>query len=128
MRLNLFRREEPKVEQKQVGVVIISASCCIPGMAAFDEQARKVVEQAIAETGVAARVEVMPATKAYFGGAPKEVMARLMSDSNQGKLSVPAILLNGKDVSYGVPELEDLKAALLLANEAGSAKEKKGDE
>ena len=65
MKLGFWRND------RQTGVVIISGSCCIPGMAPFDEQARRVVDQAIAETGVAAQVRMMPATTAYMGGAPK---------------------------------------------------------
>ena len=54
-----FRRKETSV-----GIVIISAACCIPGMAPLDEQARRIVEQAISETGIMAQVKIMPATTA----------------------------------------------------------------
>ncbi len=116
MKLNILRRD-PK-EDPQLSVVIISAACCVPGMAPFDEQAKRVVEQAIAETGVAARMKVMPATTAYFGGAPTEVMAKLMSDAQSGTWGVPAILIDGKAVSYGVPSLDQMKSALLEASSA----------
>lgn len=36
-----------------------------------------------------------------------------------GKVSAPAVLIEGKAVSYGVPTVEQMKSALL---EAGSAK------
>lgn len=96
-----------------VGIVIISAACCMPGMAPLDEQARRIVEQAISETGVKAQVSIMPATTAYFGGVPKQIMAQLISMSQSGRLPVPAILINGKPVCYGMPELENFKSALL---------------
>ncbi len=102
-------------------IVIISAACCIPGMAPLDEQARRVVEQAVAETGVAARVTIMPATTAYFGGVPKEVMARLMSASQSGRLGVPAVLIDGRAVSYGVPTVAQIAAALLASTNAKTA-------
>ena len=103
----------------KVGIVIISGSCCIPGMAPLDEQARRVVEQAVSETGVAAQVKVMPVTTAYMGGAPREVMARLIKDFNESnRVGLPAILINGKAVSYGVPEIEAIKSAVLQAVEA----------
>jgi hypothetical protein len=97
----------------ELNIVIISAACCIPGVAAFDEQARRVLDLAVAETGVEVRVSMMPATSAYFGGAPKEVIAKLMSDMQSGTLSVPVILINGRAVSYGVPTVEQIKSALL---------------
>jgi hypothetical protein len=98
-------------------------------MAPFDERARQVVAQAIAETGVAAQVRVMPATTAYFGGAPREVMAQLVSGYNQaGKVGLPAVLVNGKAVSYGVPTLEDMKSALLQASVVEPTKEKQSHE
>lgn len=112
MVFNFFRKEPGENPGGGINVVIISAACCIPGMKPFDDQAQRVIEQAITETGVEARVSVIPATTAYFGGAPKEVMARLMSDAESGRIGVPAVLIGGKAVSYGVPRLEDMKAAL----------------
>ncbi|HCC78531.1 MAG: hypothetical protein A2X25_09445 [Chloroflexi bacterium GWB2_49_20] len=103
-----FRRKETSV-----GIVIISAACCIPGMAPLDEQARRIVEQAISETGIMAQVKIMPATTAFFGGVSKQIMAELMNMSQSAQLPVPAILINGKPISYGIPELENIKSALL---------------
>lgn len=120
MRLNFGRRDSEGDSKGGVGIVIISASCCVPGMEAFDEQARRAVEQAITETGVEARVKVMPATTAFFGGAPRKVMGELMAMSNQGKIGAPAILVNGQAVSYGSPvDMDAIKSALL---EAGGSK------
>jgi hypothetical protein len=61
----------------------------------------------------------MPATTAFFGGAPKDVMAKLMTDFQSGKASAPAILIDGRPVSYGIPTLEQMKLAVV---EAASAK------
>ena len=122
MRLSFRRNDSP------VGIVIISGSCCIPGMAAIDEQARRIVEQAISETGIEARVKMMPATTAYFGGAPREVIAKLINDSQAGQLGLPAILINGKAVSYGMPKGEDIKSALLQAMDAKKAEEESTNE
>lgn len=112
MKLDFRRNETP------VGIVIISAACCMPGMAPFDEQASRIVEQAISETGVKAQVKIMPATTAFFGGVPKQIMAELINMSQSGQLPVPAILINGKPLSYGVPELENVKSALLAVANA----------
>ena len=105
-----FRRND-----SQAGIVIISGNCCIPGMAAFDEQARRIVEQAVSETGIEAQVKVVPVSKAMFGGfLSGEVRNSLMSDYNQtGKVGLPAVLINGKIFSKGVPEIEKLKSALV---------------
>jgi len=110
MKLDLRHNEKP------VGIVIITGSCCIPGMAPLEERARQVVEQAISKTGVAAQMKTMPATTAYMGGAPKEVIAQLIGKYNQsGLIGLPAILINGKAVSFGVPEVEQIETALLQA-------------
>lgn len=116
MRLFNARKGAQGGKDAQIGIVIISGSCCVPGMARLDEQAQQIVEQAIRETGVAAQVMMMPATTAYFGGAPREVMAQLVKMANEsGQIGVPAVLVNGKAVSFGVPQLEAVKAALLQA-------------
>ncbi len=99
--------------KEKVGIVIVSASCCLPGMAPFDEQARRVIDQAVSETGIAAEVKMMPATTAMMGGVPKGIMEQLIGLFNQGKIGLPAILINGKPVSFGVPRVEDVKAALV---------------
>ncbi len=93
-----------------MNVVIISGACCIPGMAAFDEQARRVINQAVNETGVEAKVTMIPAATAILGHG--KIISELMDMSNKGRLGVPAILINGQVVSYGVPQLEDMKEAL----------------
>jgi hypothetical protein len=109
MRLPLHR-DEP-----EVAVLIISGACCIPAMAPFDEKARQVIDQAIAESGVAAEVKVMPATHAYYGGVPRKIWAQLLVAFQWGH--TPAVLLNGKPVFYGLPNIEAVKAALLAAIE-----------
>ncbi len=110
MELDFRRKETP------VGIVIIAGSCCIPGMAPLEERARQVVEQAISKTGVTAQVKLLPATTAYMGGAPKEVIVQLIGKYNQsGQIGLPAILINGKAISFGVPEAGQIEIALLQA-------------
>lgn len=107
-----------------LGVIIISGSCCIPGMAPFDEQARRIVEQAISETDVKAQVKIIPASTAFFGSVPKEVMTKIITEFNQSdRMPLPAVLINGRIVSYGVPQVEDIKTALLQTMDAGKTKE-----
>ncbi|TSA31992.1 MAG: hypothetical protein D4R64_16875 [Porphyromonadaceae bacterium] len=95
-----------------LNVIIISAACCVPGMAAFDEQARKVIDKAISETGIIAKITMVPATSAMFGGAYRKIMNDMIQMNNKGKIVAPAILINKEVVSYGVPNLEDMKTAL----------------
>ncbi len=100
------------MEGKEMNVVIISAACCVPAMASFDEQARKVIERAISETGIDAAITIVPATTALFGGVSAKIVAELMTMFNRGKVGAPAILIDGEAVSYGVPQIEDMKSAL----------------
>lgn len=93
-----------------MNLIMISAACCFPGMGAFDEQALRVIEQAISETGVEAKVTVVPATTAMV--AFNKVIRELMAMYGQGKLGAPAILINDEVVSYGVPQIEEMKAVL----------------
>lgn len=96
----------------QLTVVMISGACCIPGMAAFDCQAKSIIEQAISETGVNAQLKIIPATTAMYGGVSRKIIGELMAMFNTGKVGMPAILIAGEVISYGVPKLEDMKDAL----------------
>lgn len=98
--------------QPKLTIIILSAACCMPGMAGFDKQAEKIIKQAMTETGINARFEIIPATKAFFSGTLRKVINELMVMSNQGKMGAPAILINGEVISYGVPTLEVMKEAL----------------
>ena len=123
MQLNFPRKDS----KEGLGIVIISAACCMPGMAPLDEQARRIVEQAISETGVKAQVKVMPATTAYLGGVSKQIMAELINRAQSGQLPAPAVLINGKAVAFGLAELENFKTALLAvtATESQITKQEK---
>ncbi|MBA4380656.1 MAG: hypothetical protein C0393_08290 [Anaerolinea sp.] len=110
----------------QAGIVIVTGGCCIPGMAAFDAQARRVVEQAVSETGVEAQVKMMPVTTAMMGGVPKEAMGQATSLFQAGQMPLPAILINGEGVSYGMPNVEDIKAALLRSIDAKTTRQEEG--
>lgn len=109
-----------KHSQPGVSIAIISAACCMPGMAPLDEQARRIVEQALTETGVQGQVQIVPATKAFFGAVPRSVMAELIQRAQTGELPVPAVLIDGKAVAYGLAELKDFKSALLAVAAADS--------
>ena len=113
--MKIIERIGSMLNQKQSGlrIVILSGACCIPSMASFDKQAEQIIVRAITETGVKAQVKVAPATTAIFGGGvSKKIIGELMAMFDQGKISAPAILINGEVVSYGVPTLEKMKEAL----------------
>ena len=113
---SLLHRGGRAAQGPGIGVLIITGSCCIPGMRPFDQQARRVVEEALAQSGVSAQVKELPASNALFGGVPKTVLAELMGMLNEGgRIGLPAVLVNGEVVSYGVPSIETVSAALLEA-------------
>ncbi len=109
-------------KNSKVGVAIVSASCCFPGLAPYEEKARSIIEQAISESGVDAQVKVLPVST-YYNSIPREVIPKLTADYNQGKISAPAILIDGKAAFYGVPGIEEMKTMLLEAAEARKTKE-----
>lgn len=101
-----------KQEKPKVTIIMLSAACCIPGMAGFDTQAEKIIKQAMSETGIGARFETVPATKALYIRPLRKIINKLMVMANQGKIVAPAVIINGEVVSYGVPTLKVMKEAL----------------
>lgn len=104
--------ENLQPENKKITIIMLSAACCVPGMANFDERAKQVIELALKETGGDAEIKLIPATQAFFNSSLRKVINELMLMTNQGKLGTPAILINGEVVSFGVPTLEIMKDAL----------------
>lgn len=105
-------RGEVRGETAPAGVVILSAACCNPSMGGLDEQARRIVERAAAETGVEVRVSTQPMASALYGGVPKDVVEQLKRDQAAGGLRMPVVMVNGKAVSRGTPDAERITAAL----------------
>lgn len=93
-------------------ILIVSAACCYPGRAVFDEQVKKVIEQAASEIGADAEVRIIPGSTAVYGGIiPRPVLSELMSRLSRNETG-PAILLNGEIIFYGVPKPEEMKTIL----------------
>lgn len=69
-----------------------------------------------------AQLKVLP-VGSYSNSIPREVIPKLTADYNQGKISAPAILIDGKAAFYGVPGLDEMKTLLLKAAEARKTKE-----
>ena len=99
-------------EAARAGVIILSAACCNPSMGGMDEQARRIVERAAAEAGVEVQVSMQPMVSALYGGVPKDVVDQLKRDNAAGGLRMPVVMINGKGVSYGVPDAARITAAL----------------
>jgi hypothetical protein len=103
----------------EVTVVLVSGACCFPPLKAFDDQARRIVDAAIATTGVPTRVVSMSSSQAYYGGLPKAIAEAGKNKKDELGISMfPVVLVNLEPVSYGVPTLEAVVAAL---NKAASA-------
>jgi hypothetical protein len=101
-----------------LSLVLISGTCCFPGMAAFDEQAQHIIEQAIAQTKIPVSVQTIPISAAYYGTVPQPIVAQIMEQANQSaRLPFPTILLNGTPISFGVPTLEEMISTLRQTQE-----------
>ena len=125
MPINLFRKNP----QTHPIVMIITGSCCIPGFAPFDEQARQAVAQAIADSGVVVQVKEVSASSAMYGAVPRSLIAQWFQSANSGQMPLPAVLVNGNIASTGIPvNNEAIKSALLPIVEAQTIKEKKENE
>lgn len=121
MRFNILHKSPGTA----LNVLIITGSCCIPGFATFDEQARQAVAQAITETGVDAQVKEMPASSAMYGAVPPGLIAKWFQNANSGQMPLPAVLVNGNVASTGIPaNIESIKTALLPSVEAQTTQEK----
>jgi hypothetical protein len=89
-------------------------------MAVLDQQARKIIQQAQDETGIPAITKVVLISSALQGGIPHEILSVLaFSQPANTPLALPEILsrlpavfINGKPLSYGVPDLDTVKSRL----------------
>ncbi len=97
---------------REVKVVILSGACCNPSLSGMDEQAGKIVEQAAAAAGVKVSVRKQPMVSALYGGVPRDVVDQLKRDNKAGGLRMPVVIIDGKGVSYGVPDAGRISAAL----------------
>ena len=97
----------------EVTVVLVSGACCFPPLKAFDDQARRIVDAAIATTGVPTRVVSMSSSQAYYGGLPKAIAEEGKRKKDELGISMfPVVLVNLEPVAYGVPTPEAVVAAL----------------
>ncbi len=110
----------------EVIVLLVSGSCCVPGMAVIDQQAQQVIRQAIDDIGIAAQVRTLPVSSALQGGIPAEILKEIeVLNQPSNLLRLPALFINGKLISFGVPNLEQVKSALRFVQSDTTTKEEK---
>lgn len=106
---------------RRAGIVILSGACCNPSLGSVDQQARQVIERAAAETGVEVDVTMQPMSAALYGAVPRDVVAQLKRDMQDGGLRMPVVIINGKGVSYGAPDAGRITTALRELGNSGEA-------
>lgn len=95
-------------------ILIISGSCCIPKLAVLDQQVQQIIQQALRETGITAQVRTVTASSAVRGGIPSEILQSTgLANDTSNIMRLPAVLINNQFVSFGVPQLDVIKNALL---------------
>jgi hypothetical protein len=116
---------QPKAPSpSEVVVLLVSGSCCVPQMTVLDQQAQQIIRQALEETGITAQVRTLLISSALQGGIPAEILKQLeVSIQPANLMRLPALFINGKLISLGLPELNQVKSALLLTQSKTITKE-----
>jgi hypothetical protein len=107
---------EPKPQATTTEEVIIlldSGTCCVPQMAVFDQQAQQIIHQALEETGATAQVRTLTISSALGGGIPIGIIKSLgIAIDPSNIMRLPAVFINNRLISFGVPKLDVIKDAL----------------
>ena len=118
---------EPKPKatgSSEVVILLVSGTCCVPQLAVPDQQAQRIIHQASEETGITAQVRTLTISSALQGGIPAEILEQLKASMQPADLMrLPALFINGKLISLGIPELDQIKSALLLTQSGTITKE-----
>ena len=118
---------EPKpkaTESSEVIILLISGTCCVPQLTVLDQQAQQIIQQALKETGITTQVRTLTISSALQGGIPAEILKQLQASLQPANLMrLPALFINGKLISLGVPGLNQVKSALLLTQNETITKE-----
>ncbi len=100
-------------EASEVVILLISGSCCMPQMAVADQQAQQIIRQALEETGIMAHVRTLTASSALNGGIPSQVLEALgVATDPSNIMRLPAVLINNRLISFGIPKLDVITNAL----------------
>ena len=94
-------------------ILIVSGTCCVPQMAVFDQQTEQIIRQALEETGIKAQVRTLTISSALRGGIPSEILkATGVAIDASNIMRLPAVFINNRLISFGVPKLDVIKNAL----------------
>lgn len=95
-----------------VGVVVVTGSCCFPGMQQHDRAAQEAIATASASCGIPVEVKVISATAALSGALPPQLLADLLARGQAGGLPLPAVLVAGKPIGTGTIRPDEVSVAL----------------
>ncbi len=102
----------------EVVILLVSGTCCVPQLAVLDQQAQQIIHQALEETGITAQVRTLTVSSALSGGIPSEILKSLgLAIDASNIMRLPAILINSRLISFGVPKLDVIKDALTHVKE-----------
>jgi hypothetical protein len=108
----------------EIIILLVSGTCCVPQLAIADQQAKQIIQQALQETGVSAQVKTLTISSALTGGIPMEIIKSIGIKADPSNIMrLPAIFINNRFISLGVPQLDVIKHVLTNAKkEAGNEK------
>jgi hypothetical protein len=97
----------------EVIILLVSGTCCVPQLAIPDQQAQQIIHQALDETGISAQVRTLTIGSALSGGIPMEIIKSIgIAIDPSNIMRLPAVFINNKFISFGVPGLDVIKTAL----------------
>ncbi|QUH01870.1 hypothetical protein HUO13_14560 [Saccharopolyspora erythraea] len=91
---------------------MVTNSCCNPADKPLEDRAFRVIDQAIAETGVEAEVRAVSATDAIAGAMPSDIVTEIQNRIAQGTLEPPVVLVDGRIVTGNGVDHKDVVAGL----------------
>ncbi|WP_157596805.1 hypothetical protein [Saccharomonospora saliphila] len=94
-------------------VVVVTNSCCNPADKPLEDRAFRVVDQAIADSGVEANVRAVSATDAIAGAMPSDIVTEIQNRIAQGTLEPPVVLVDGRIVTGNGVDQNDVVAGLV---------------
>jgi hypothetical protein len=98
---------------KEKLILLVSGTCCVPQLALYDKQAEAIINQALDETGIKAQVRKLTIGSALSGGIPMEIIRSVgVAIDPSNIMRLPAVFIDNKFISFGVPKLDVIKSAL----------------
>lgn len=106
--------EAPADNQPASGldVVVVTNSCCNPADKPLEDRAFRVIDGAIAETGVEATVRAVSATDAIAGEMPSEIVTEIQNGIAQGTVEPPVVLVDGRIITGNGVDHKDIVTGL----------------